>query len=124
MLSLYSNYDSSGKTDGKINGGLNGLQEFRAQAQRMTDEEGLLISLISSTTGTLYIEYTNIVGEPYDFQETKDTEINTSTSPYVFFSIKKAPYFRIRFKNTSSSKQDYFKLDTFLIKGANQRIYG
>ncbi len=74
MQSTFSNYDSDSFIYGSKNrtGGLNPNQEFRPQPQQVGTGAGLLISVKSDVIGKVFIDFTNIIEEPYAFIETFD----------------------------------------------------
>ena len=112
-LSQYSNYDSREIIYGTIRGGLNGYQEFRAQPQQIIKGAGLLVSLISDTSGILFIEYSNIIQEPYNFST--QYNITGSNQIYTFEEAIHSQYFRIRFINNTPKKQETFILTTYIL---------
>lgn len=120
MQSTYSNYDSDSFIYGSKNrtGGLNPNQEFRPQPQAVGTGAGLLISVKSDVAGKVYVDFTNIIEEPYAFIEIFDL-LNTEKKDGVITKILlvsvKAKNFRIRFRNTSSQKQNTLKLFTFIL---------
>ncbi len=121
MQSTYSNYDSdSSIAIGSKNrlGGLNPNQEFRPQPQEVDNGAGLLISVKSDVQGKVFIDFTNIIEEPYAFIETfellEKERIDGYITKILLVSVK-AKNFRIRFRNTSSYKQDVLKLFTFIL---------
>jgi len=112
MLSQYSNYDSDELSFGVKKGGLNGLQEFRPQPQQIIEGAGLLVSLYCDRSGLITIEYTGIIQEPYSFSESYTVYKNTIKT---IVSAIKAPYFRVRFRNTESIQQQILKLNTYIL---------
>ena len=125
MQAKYSQYDSDSFLQGYTTpiGGLNANAEFRPQAEKITTGAGLLISVKSDQSGTLYIEYTNIIKEPYSFidEYVLDNSIINPMSSEDFLADKtyvvsvKATNFRIRFRNTGHRKQNIFKLFCFIL---------
>ena len=113
MLSQYSNYDSDEKIFGVTKGGLNGLQEFRPQPQQIVTGAGLLVSSYCDLIGKIIIDYTNIIQEPYSFSEEHDYLIPNNIKSIV--SAIKAPYFRVRFRNTKTDTQGTLKLNTYIL---------
>jgi hypothetical protein len=120
MQSTYSNYDSENFIYGSKNrtGGLNPNQEFRPQPQPVGTGAGLLISVKSDVIGKVFIDFTNIIEEPYAFIETYDLletdKVDGVITKILLVSIK-AKNFRIRFRNNSTQKQDTLKLFTFIL---------
>lgn len=118
MQAAYSNYDSDDYISGsrtKI-GGLGPYQEFRPQPEKIINGAGLLISLVTDMEGTLSIDFTNIIEEPYSFTEIY--EIPQSTTGYSvksYLTSVKAKNFRVRFQNKSTARQQKFKLFTFIL---------
>ena len=112
MLSQYSNYDSDELSFGVKKGGLNGLQEFRPPPQQIVEGAGLLVSSYCDVSGLIIIEYTSIIQEPYSFSESYPVYSNTIKT---IVSAIKAPYFRVRFRNTESSQQQILKLNTYIL---------
>jgi len=112
MLSQYSNYDSDELLFGVKKGGLNGLQEFRPPPQQITEGAGLLVSSYCDVNGLILIEYTGIIQEPYSFSESYPVYQNTIKT---IVSAIKAPYFRVRFRNTSTTQQQILKLNTYIL---------
>lgn len=126
MQAEYSNYDSDSFKQGSLIkfGGLNPKQEFRPQAQKIEGGSGLLISVKSDTLGTIYMDFTNIIEEPYTFSDPyvldpiTDTYIDSTGNLYYIKSLIisiKASNFRIRFRNTTDLKQETFKLFTYIL---------
>lgn len=113
MLSQYSNYDSDELVFGTKNGGLNGYQEFRPQPQQIVSGAGLLVSSYCDVLGTITIDYTNIIQEPYAFSE-QYSDILPNTIKTIVSPIK-AQYFRVRFRNTESTPQTILKLNTYIL---------
>ncbi len=120
MQSTYSNYDSDSFIYGSKNrtGGLNPNQEFRPQPQQVGTGAGLLISVKSDVIGKVYIDFTNIIEEPYAFIEVFDLlekeKIDGVITKILLVSVK-AKNFRIRFRNVSPYKQNTLKLFTFIL---------
>jgi hypothetical protein len=120
MQSTFSNYDSDSFISGSKNrtGGLNPNQEFRPQPQPIGTGAGLLISVKSDVAGKVFIDFTNIIEEPYAFIETFDLldieKIDGIVTKILLVSIK-SKNFRIRFRNTSAQKQNTLKLFTFIL---------
>jgi hypothetical protein len=120
MQSTYSNYDSDSFIYGSKNrtGGLNPNQEFRPQPQAVGSGAGLLISVKSDVIGKVSVDFTNISEEPYAFVEIfelLDTEYIDGFITKILLVSVKAKNFRIRFRNTSSQKQNTLKLFTFIL---------
>ena len=120
MQSTFSNYDSDSFIYGSKNrvGGLNPNQEFRPQPQGVGSGAGLLISVKSDVIGKVFVDFTNIIEEPYAFVEVFDLKeeekISGVVSKNLLVSVK-AKNFRIRFRNGSSLKQNLLKLFTFIL---------
>jgi hypothetical protein len=120
MQSTYSNYDSDSFIYGSKNrvGGLNPNQEFRPQPQPVGAGAGLLISVKSDVIGKVFVDFTNIIEEPYAiveiFELKEEERENGVISKNLLVSVK-AKNFRIRFRNGSSLKQNTLKLFTFIL---------
>ncbi len=120
MQSTYSNYDSDSFIYGSKNrtGGLNPNQEFRPQPQQVGTGAGLLISVKSDVIGKVFVDFTNIIEEPYAFVEVFDLldkeKIDGVITKVLLVSVK-AKNFRIRFRNNSTQKQNILKLFTFIL---------
>lgn len=120
MQSTFSNYDSDSFIYGSKNrtGGLNPNQEFRPQPQAVGAGGGLLISVKSDVIGKVFVDFTNIIEEPYAFVEIfelkEEERENGVISKNLLLSVK-AKNFRIRFRNGSPQKQKILKLFTFIL---------
>lgn len=126
-LALYANYNCDTIINGKKLGGLNSQQEYRSQPQETGSAVQVSVVLQTDKGGILYVDYTNIVHEPYDVIELHQIDLtDTTTYPplpldngqyfytqYITSTVK-APYFRIRFKNTDKCKQTVFRITSFL----------
>ncbi len=128
-LALYANYNCDTIVNGKKLGGLNAQQEYRSQPQETGSAVQVSVILQTDTSGILYIDYTNIVHEPYDVIEYIPIDFIDKTvyTPlplingqnfYTHYaaSTVKSPYFRVRFKNTGKCKQKVFRITTFLFQ--------
>jgi hypothetical protein len=128
-LALYANYNCDTIVNGKKLGGLNSQQEYRSQPQETGSAVQVSVILQTDTSGILYIDYTNIVHEPYEVIEYIPIDfIDKTIYPplplingqnfYTHYaaSTVKSPYFRVRFKNTSKCKQKIFRITTFLFQ--------
>lgn len=125
MLSEYSNYNSDDFIAGSATvtrGGLNPYQEFRPLPQKLGTNMGItsvMVNLVTDTPGILYIEFTNTVREPYDFSSQYTITGTIGVKQKFSYSERiKATYLRVRFANTSDTKQTVLKLNT-LLSGAD-----
>lgn len=128
-LALYANYNCDTIVNGKKLGGLNAQQEYRSQPQETGSAVQVSVILQTDTSGILYIDYTNIVHEPYEVIELYPLDLTDTTiykplplsngqnfyTQYIASTVK-SPYFRVRFKNISKCKQKVFRITTFLFQ--------
>lgn len=128
VLASYANYNCDTIINGKKLGGLNSQQEYRSQPQEIGSAVQISVVLQTDTKGKLFIDYTNIVHEPYEVIELFPIDFSGSAYPplplangqnfytqYTASTIK-GPYFRVRFKNLDICKQKVFRITTFLFQ--------
>jgi hypothetical protein len=116
MLSVYSNYDYREVTqlypEGR--GALKANQQFIPNGQLTTSNSyGLLIIVKTDVIGTIYVEFTNIKKEPYDF-----TQIENITTTKILQVPIKAKYFRVRFVNDNTDQSEFI-LNTYILNVVN-----